>query len=149
VAAGRAEARWLPGGERCARTGAAMWIDAHCHLDAKNWPEGPDAVLERARAAGVTGFVVVRRRGPGVRAGRRRARRAAARRLGRGGRAPARGLGLRRDLAEIEPLFGRARVVAVGETGLGLPLPLLVAGRAGRGVPGQRSSGARRRGCRW
>jgi len=34
-------------------------VDAHCHLDAGYFPEGPDAVLERARAAGVVGFVVV------------------------------------------------------------------------------------------
>ena len=33
--------------------------DAHCHLDAGYFQEGPDAVLERARAAGVVGFVVV------------------------------------------------------------------------------------------
>jgi TatD DNase family protein len=33
--------------------------DAHCHLDAQYFPEGPDAVMERARAAGVVGFVVV------------------------------------------------------------------------------------------
>lgn len=34
-------------------------VDAHCHLDPGYFPEGPDAVLERARAAGVVGFVVV------------------------------------------------------------------------------------------
>src|SRR5579859_1806575 len=33
--------------------------DAHCHLDARHFPEGADAVIERARAAGVVGFVVV------------------------------------------------------------------------------------------
>jgi TatD DNase family protein len=33
--------------------------DAHCHLDPHYFPEGPDAVLDRARAAGVIGFVVV------------------------------------------------------------------------------------------
>ena len=33
--------------------------DAHCHLDAGYFPEGPEAVLERARDAGVVGFVVV------------------------------------------------------------------------------------------
>jgi TatD DNase family protein len=33
--------------------------DAHCHLDAQYFPEGPDAVMERASAAGVVGFVVV------------------------------------------------------------------------------------------
>jgi TatD DNase family protein len=33
--------------------------DAHCHLDAAHFHEGPDVVLDRARAAGVIGFVVV------------------------------------------------------------------------------------------
>ncbi len=34
-------------------------IDTHCHLDPQYFPAGPDAVLERARAAGVAGFVVI------------------------------------------------------------------------------------------
>lgn len=34
-------------------------VDAHCHLDAHHFPEGPDDVIERARSAGVIGFVVV------------------------------------------------------------------------------------------
>jgi TatD DNase family protein len=33
--------------------------DAHCHLDPHHFVEGADAVIERARAAGVRGFVVV------------------------------------------------------------------------------------------
>jgi TatD DNase family protein len=33
--------------------------DAHCHLDAGHFTEGPDDVMARARAAGVVGFVVV------------------------------------------------------------------------------------------
>ncbi|HWA76449.1 MAG TPA: TatD family hydrolase [Polyangiaceae bacterium] len=36
-----------------------MWFDTHCHLDAENCPEGPDAVLSRARAAGVGYFVCI------------------------------------------------------------------------------------------
>jgi TatD DNase family protein len=36
-----------------------MLADAHCHLDARHFPEGPDEVMERARRAGVVGFVVV------------------------------------------------------------------------------------------
>jgi len=33
--------------------------DAHCHFDAKYFDEGTDAVMERARAAGLVGFAVV------------------------------------------------------------------------------------------
>lgn len=33
--------------------------DAHCHFDAKYFDEGADAVMERARAAGLVGFAVV------------------------------------------------------------------------------------------
>ena len=34
-------------------------VDAHCHLDPGYFPEGADAVMARAAAAGVVGFVVV------------------------------------------------------------------------------------------
>jgi len=34
-------------------------VDAHCHLDPGYFPEGADAVMERAARAGVVGFVVV------------------------------------------------------------------------------------------
>jgi TatD DNase family protein len=34
-------------------------IDAHCHLDPEHFAEGPEAVMARATAAGVVGFVVV------------------------------------------------------------------------------------------
>jgi TatD DNase family protein len=34
-------------------------VDTHCHLDPHYFPDGPDAVMARARAAGVVGFVVV------------------------------------------------------------------------------------------
>lgn len=34
-------------------------VDAHCHLDAGYFPEGAEAVMDRARQAGVIGFVVV------------------------------------------------------------------------------------------
>ena len=36
-----------------------MLVDSHCHLDAAYFPEGPDEVLSRARAAGVSHFVVI------------------------------------------------------------------------------------------
>jgi TatD DNase family protein len=34
-------------------------VDTHCHLDLQYWPEGYEAVLDRARAAGVHGFVAI------------------------------------------------------------------------------------------
>src|SRR5690349_1129307 len=34
-------------------------VDTHCHLDAQYFPEGAEAALDRARAVGVVGFVVV------------------------------------------------------------------------------------------
>ena len=34
-------------------------IDTHCHLDPGYFPDGPDAAVARAEAAGVTGFVVI------------------------------------------------------------------------------------------
>lgn len=36
-----------------------MLIDTHCHLDPEYFPEGADAVLARARDAGVGAFVVI------------------------------------------------------------------------------------------
>lgn len=36
-----------------------MLIDTHCHLDPNYFPEGPDAILERAREGGVSAFIVI------------------------------------------------------------------------------------------
>ncbi len=36
-----------------------MLVDTHCHLDARSCQEGADAVIERARAAGVGAFVAI------------------------------------------------------------------------------------------
>ncbi len=36
-----------------------MLVDTHCHVERARYPEGPDEVLGRARAAGVGGFMVV------------------------------------------------------------------------------------------
>ncbi len=38
---------------------ALTLADAHCHLDASHFREGPEAVMQRALDAGVIGFVVV------------------------------------------------------------------------------------------
>jgi TatD DNase family protein len=35
------------------------WFDTHCHLDSEHNPEGPAGALERARAAGVSGFLCI------------------------------------------------------------------------------------------
>ncbi|MES1178830.1 MAG: TatD family hydrolase [Myxococcales bacterium] len=35
------------------------WFDTHCHLDSEHNPDGPDGVLQRARDAGVTGFLCI------------------------------------------------------------------------------------------
>lgn len=37
----------------------AALVDTHCHLDAGYFPEGADAVIDRAREAGVRGFMVI------------------------------------------------------------------------------------------
>jgi TatD DNase family protein len=36
-----------------------MLFDTHCHVDVERFPEGPDAVFERARAAGVGAFACI------------------------------------------------------------------------------------------
>ena len=98
-----------------------MWIDTHCHLDAAEFDADREAVVERARAAGVAQIVV-----PAVDAGNfERVRELAHRHglayalgihpmcTGRAGEA---------DLAALRDALGRnaadPRLVAVGEIGL-------------------------------
>jgi TatD DNase family protein len=45
-------------------TERAPLVDTHCHLDAEYFPEGPDAVIARARDAGVAAFVCIGVGGP-------------------------------------------------------------------------------------
>ena len=97
-----------------------MLIDTHCHLDPSYFPEGAEAVIARARAQGVTGFVTIgvgRDMGP--------VRRAAALAAERPdvwatvGVHPHDASSLDdAGFAEIEGLARAPRVVAVGEVGL-------------------------------
>jgi len=96
-------------------------VDTHCHLDPQYFPAGPDEVLERARAAGVGGFVVI---GVGTDLGPARAAVALAKRVSeRAGAAigvhPHDALTLD-DAAydELAKLAAEPEVVAIGEIGL-------------------------------
>jgi len=98
-----------------------LLVDTHCHLDPQYFPAGPDEVLERAREAGVSGFVVI---GVGADLSPARAAVALARRLPeRAGAAvgvhPHDALSLD-DAAydELARLADAPEVLAVGEIGL-------------------------------
>jgi TatD DNase family protein len=54
----RAATHRAAGGDRSVLTLAAMWIDTHCHLDAGEFDADRDAVVARARVAGVTMLVM-------------------------------------------------------------------------------------------
>ena len=96
-------------------------VDAHCHLDSGYFPEGADAVMERAIAAGVVGFVVV-----GVGRDLQPAREAVALARSRPERVGAcvgvhphdAVMASEEAYAELRELAGAPEVVAVGEIGL-------------------------------
>ncbi len=97
-----------------------MLIDTHCHLDPSYFAEGAEAVMNRARAQGVSGFVTI-----GVGRDLDPARRAV--QLAEAcpdvwatvGVHPHDATNLdEAGFAELEALAGRPRVVAVGEIGL-------------------------------
>jgi TatD DNase family protein len=97
-----------------------MLIDSHCHLDAAYFPEGPDEVLARGRAAGIVHFVVI-----GVGADASAATNAIA--LAGAHRDVSATVGMHPHeakeldaplLAELERLAAAPRVVAIGEVGL-------------------------------
>ena len=97
-----------------------MLIDSHCHLDAEYFPEGPEAILERAKAAGVQHFVVI-----GVGKTTEAARMAVGLAQTRDDVSATAGMhphdaALFNDAieAEIAALCAREEVVAVGEVGL-------------------------------
>lgn len=96
-----------------------MLIDTHCHLDAGYFPEGADAVLERARAQGVGAFVCI---GVGGLEAARHAIALAERRtdvVATAGVHPHDAASSSPELErELSALLGHERAVAVGEIGL-------------------------------
>lgn len=103
-----------------------MWIDTHCHLDAQEFDADRDAVVARARAAGVTMMVL-----PAVHIAHFEAAAAAARRYGF---AYALGLhplwldgaqeqDIERLRAAARAALADARFVAIGEIGLDYFIP--------------------------
>lgn len=98
-----------------------MLVDTHCHLDPQYFPRGPEEVLDRAREAGVSGFVVI---GVGADLGPARGAVALARRIPeRAGAA----VGVHPHdaqslddaaYAELARLAAEPEVVAIGEIGL-------------------------------
>jgi TatD DNase family protein len=94
-------------------------VDSHCHLDPQYFAGGSDAVIDRAREAGVGGFVCV---GVGSAAAARFAVELAGRRddvVATVGVHPHDAASVTPELmAELEPLLRDAAVSAVGEVGL-------------------------------
>ena len=97
---------------------ASMLIDSHCHLEHRAFPEGPDAVLDRARAADVRACVVV---GVSGLAAAEAALEICNRRsdvvITAGGH-PHDAAEFGGAIGDLERVFGDDRVVAVGEVGL-------------------------------
>jgi TatD DNase family protein len=95
-----------------------MFVDAHCHLDTAAFPEGPDAVLARARAAGVGAVVLVGVSGPGaLRAALEVARRCPGV-VVTGGVHPHDAAAFGDTVEALEPILRDGNCVAVGEIGL-------------------------------
>lgn len=98
-----------------------IFVDTHCHLDSHYFPEGADAVIARARAVGVGGFVCI---GVGDKMRGARDAIALAERIGPSVVATAgvhpHDAGVMDDdvRAELAVLAAHPRVVAVGEMGL-------------------------------
>ncbi|HEY2406389.1 MAG TPA: TatD family hydrolase [Polyangiaceae bacterium] len=92
------------------------WFDSHCHLDAQYAPDGADALLARARLAGVSTFLCV---GVGGRASSEQALSLAARHADVFASAGVHPHDAERDAAlELTDLLTEPRVLAVGEVGL-------------------------------
>ena len=92
------------------------WFDTHCHLDSEHNPDGPDSVLERARQAGVTGFLCI---GVGGLSQAQQALAVAERHADVFASAGVHPHDAARDqLLDFEPLWAHPRLLAVGEVGL-------------------------------
>lgn len=101
--------------------GHPIFVDTHCHLDPHYFPEGAEAVLARARAVGVAGFVVigVGEKMQGARDALALAERAGSSVVATAGVHPHDAAAVDDALeAELEAIAAHARVVAVGEMGL-------------------------------
>jgi TatD DNase family protein len=92
------------------------WFDTHCHLDSQYNPEGPDAVLARARRAGVSAFLCI---GVGGMAQAEQALSIAERHADVYASAGVHPHDAARDGAlDFSALWSHPRVLAVGEVGL-------------------------------
>jgi TatD DNase family protein len=92
------------------------WFDTHCHLDSEHNPDGPDAILERARQAGVSQFLCI---GVGGRSQAEQALAIAERHPDVFASAGVHPHDAERDGAlDFEPLWSHPRLLAVGEVGL-------------------------------
>jgi TatD DNase family protein len=92
------------------------WFDTHCHLDSEHLPEGADAVLERARNAGVSAFLCV---GVGGSSQARQALALAERHADVFASVGVHPHDAERDGAQdFEALWAHPRLLAVGEVGL-------------------------------
>jgi TatD DNase family protein len=92
------------------------WFDTHCHLDSEHNPDGAEAILERARKAGVSTFLCV---GVGGRAQAEQALALAEQHADVFASAGVHPHDAARDGAfDLGALFAHPRVLAVGEVGL-------------------------------
>ena len=92
------------------------WFDTHCHLDSEHNPDGPEPILERARQAGVSGFLCI---GVGGLSQAQQAVAVAERHVDVFASAGVHPHDAARDqLLDFEPLWAHPRLLAVGEVGL-------------------------------
>lgn len=98
-----------------------QFIDSHTHLDSSEFAADLEDIIERARNAGVTGFVTIGAGGEGGLTSARNAVKLAEKYpfvWAAVGVHPHHGLSPMTDLSELKELAKHPRVVAIGETGL-------------------------------